>query len=291
MSTRTGDPRTIQQLNDHLGRELGRNEYGKPYFTWRWSEDLFWPAFATGRTIIHETKVLTPIIGAPAVTHDFQEQFAGYDVDDDSFDEWDELIGTCIHCDAPEADLSHNVYSIQQHPEPEYKSDRQYRRKDTWVICKWLTPWELILGPGRGFLNISHGDQQSLERAPSQEAVIVAWNRQFPGAPFPAKGWRVPTDAFLPNKDDPEWALSPFGHTTPNRQDTDRFIQMVKFQTSRSFDEVEKDMVASQVRGENLVSAEFGDVCRDAFPAFLNPKAGTRSSFVSMPWTKQDRLR
>lgn len=285
MSTPTGDPRAVAQLNELLGRELGRNEYGKPYFTWRWSEDLFWPAFATGRSIIHETKVLTPIIGAPKDTHDYE-----WDVFAHSDHTALPKEPTCA-CGKPESDLAHNVYSIQQTAEPEYKSDRQYRRKDTWVICKWLTPWELILGPGRGYMNIMHGQQQSTERAPSTEAVIAAWNRQFRGAPFPAKGWRVPTDAFLPNKEDPDFAASPFGHQTPNRQDTDRFIKMVRFQTSRSFAEVERDMTESSIAAENLVSAEFGEVCRDAFPAFLNPKAGSRSNFVSMPWTKQDRAR
>ena len=75
MSAPTGDPRVVAELNELLGRELGRNEYGKPYFTWRWSEDLTWPAFATGRTLLNETKVRTHIFGAPADTHDYEEAY------------------------------------------------------------------------------------------------------------------------------------------------------------------------------------------------------------------------
>lgn len=281
MSAPTGDPRVIAELNELLGRELGRNEYGKPYFSWRWSEDLTWPATATGRTIIHETKVLTPIIGAPADTHDFED--CRYDSNGVEFQ--------CEHCNEGKDHPVHNVYSIMQTPEREYKSARQYRRIDTWVICKWLTPWELILGPGRGYMNIKHGQQQSADREPSQEAVIAAWNRQFPGAPFPARGWRVPTDAYLPNQDDENFAASPFGHTTPHRKDTEHFIRQVRFQTSRPFAEVEQDMIAQDIAAEKRIDTQFMDDCRDAFPAFLNPKQGARGSFVSFPWTKADRAR
>lgn len=285
MSAPTGDPRVTAELNELLGRELGRNEYGKPYFSWRWSEDLTWPATATGRTIIHETKVLTPIIGAPEETHDFFEEKFSYD-EGESYDS-----AECETCGSHESDPVHNVYSIMQAPETEYKSSRQYRRIDTWVICKWLTPWELILGPGRGYMNIKHGQQQSADREPSQESVIAAWNRQFPGAPFPARGWRVPTDAYLPNKDDENFAASPFGHTTPHLQDTEHFIRQIRFQTSRPFAEVEQDMIAQNVAAEKRIDTQFMDDCRDAFPAFLNPKAGSRGSFVSFPWTKADRAR
>lgn len=290
MSAPTGDPRIVAELNELLGRELGRNEYGKPYFSWRWSEDLFWPAAATGRTLLNETKVLTPIIGAPADTHDFEE---AYDAANDTFDsDWGGKSDRCVHCGNPESDLAHNVYSIMQRPEPEYQSDRQYRRRDTWVICKWLTPWELILGPGRGATSIMHGDQRGTDKAPPVEAVIAAWNRQFPGAAFPAKGWRVPTDAYLPHgPDDENWAGNPFGHTTPHRQDTEHFIKNVKYQTSRPFAEVEQSFIASDIEKERRIDVAFMDDCRDAFPAFLNPKQGARGSFVSMPWTKHDRAR
>lgn len=38
----------ISKLNALLGRELGVTPYGDPVFKWEWSEDLFWPAYATG---------------------------------------------------------------------------------------------------------------------------------------------------------------------------------------------------------------------------------------------------
>lgn len=295
MSAPTGDSKVVTELNELLGRELGRNEYGKPYFSWRWSEDLFWPAFATGRTLTHETKVLTPIIGAPADAHDFVPTFISTLYEDPM--NGTSTLGPCNLCEKPESDISHNVYSIMQAPEREYKSDRQCRRHNTWYACKWLTPWELITGPGRGFMNLKHGEQQSSERAPSHEAVASAWRNQFPGAAFPAKGWRIPTDAYLPNgPTDENWDHSPFAHTTPHRQDTEHFIREVKFQTSRPFAEVERDMLDKEDAAARRVNLEFAEVCRDAFPALLNPAPGTRGrasggGFVSFPWTKADRQR
>jgi hypothetical protein len=290
MSTPTGDPRAIAELNELLGRELGRNEYGDPYYSWQWSDDMFWPSFATGKKILKEQKVITPIIGAPSDTHDFEE---GYDA---ACDTWDDDFGgksgRCVHCDKPEPDLAHNVYSIMQHLEPEYSRTRMVRKTHTWYVCKWLTPWELILGPGRGHAHLKHGEQQTTEKAPSHEALIQAWSNQYPGAEFPAKGWRIPTDAFLPNgPTDPMWGRSPYQHTTPQRQDTDHFIRLVKYQTSRPFDEVVQDMIDQEDAAGKKVELAIGEECRNEFSAFLNPAPGKRGGFISFPWTKADRSR
>lgn len=284
MSAPTGDSKLIAELNELLGRELGRNQYGDPYFTWRWSEDLYWPAFATGRKLIKETKVLTPIIGAPKDTHDYDEAY------DAAADTWDSDFGgqsgKCVHCSEPESDLAHNVYSIMQTSEPEYDRDRQMRARDTWVVCKWLTPWELILGPREG--SIMHGEQGKSAKEPSQAALIAAWNRQAPGAVFPARGWLVPTDASLPRIAD--------GVRTPNRTDTDWFILQVKWQTSRPFAEVEQDMMDQEDARSRKQEMLIGEEAADMWSAFLNPKPGTRGrgsggGFISFPWTKKDRLR
>lgn len=289
MSTPTADQRTVARLNDLLGQELGRNEYGKPYFTWRWSEDLFWPATPTGKFKVNETKVQIPMIGAPAETHDFEEAY------DAAADTWDDDFGgqsgKCTWCARPESDLIHNVYSIAQTPEPEYERGRQTRLKDTWMICKWLTPWELILGPGRGAKHIMHGEQGFSEKEPPVEQVIAAWNRLNPGAPFPARGWRIPTDAYLPaGPHDENWTTSPYGHTEPHEQDTRHFIRKVKYQTSRSFDAVLQDMLDREDAKNTREELAIGEECRDAFPAFLNPDIGKRGGFVSFPWSKRDRL-
>jgi hypothetical protein len=43
---------TITELNTLLGQELGLNPRGEPIFKWEWSEDLFWPAYATGQMTV-----------------------------------------------------------------------------------------------------------------------------------------------------------------------------------------------------------------------------------------------
>ena len=237
-----------------LGQELGRNQYGDPYFSWRWSEDLFWPAFATGKLYSTEVPLKMPIIGGGEET----------------------------------------VINIVN--KPEYKRDRQTRRRDTWFICKWLTPWELITGPGRGAKNLKHGEQSGDRKEPPMAEVQAAWNHHFPGADLPIKGWRIPTDAYLPaGPHDENWELSP-QRPTPNYTDTQRFITAVKFQTSRPFDEVLQDMLDQQDAADLRGNIRIGDEARDMFTAFLNPKPGARGrgsggGFVSFPWTKFDRSR
>jgi hypothetical protein len=41
----------IEQLNNLLGRELGRTLYGEPKYKWQFSDELFWPAYATGKFV------------------------------------------------------------------------------------------------------------------------------------------------------------------------------------------------------------------------------------------------
>lgn len=254
MSTPTGDQKLTNELNDILGRELGRNQYGSPYFAWKWSEDLYWPSFATGRTIATDVPTDIPLIGGG----------------------------------------SESVINIVNRAE--YKKDRQTRKRDTWFMTKWLTPWELVTGPGRGATNLRHGEQQDSAKEPPIEEVLAAWNNHFPGADLPAKGWRIPTDAYLPaGPQDENWAYSSMC-PTPNYSDTQRFIAEIKFQTSRPFDEVLQDMLdredAANLKGE----ARIGEECADAFTAFLNPAPGKRGragggGFLSLPFTKFDRGR
>lgn len=39
---------TVPELNEILSRELHRNPYGAGIYAWEWSEDLYWPSYATG---------------------------------------------------------------------------------------------------------------------------------------------------------------------------------------------------------------------------------------------------
>lgn len=232
----TGDPKLTAELNELLGRELGRNEYGESVFSWRWSEDLFWPATKTGRMITTEQEIMIPIVGGG-----------------------EEL-------------------TVGQEVTPEYKRDRQTRERDCWMVAKWMTPEELIVG---GL--IGHGMGWQGGHKPSHEALVSTWARLYPGMDFPAKGWRVPTDARLPR--------GPYDPTTPNRPDTDHFIHRVKDQTSMRFDARLQDMLDQDDAKNRREELAIGEECRDSFTAFLNPNPGKRSSFVSMPWSKQDRGR
>lgn len=52
---------TIEKQNELLARELGTNIYGEPKFRWHHSEELFWPAYKTGR--LTRRKIMVPLIG------------------------------------------------------------------------------------------------------------------------------------------------------------------------------------------------------------------------------------
>lgn len=160
---------------------------------------------------------------------------------------------------------------------PVYQSDRQMRARNVWVVTKWMDPEALIWGwIGR------HGGEAMPTVHPTRETLVRMWEERFPGADFPHNGWRVPTDATLPR--------SPGGNSTPNESDTRYFIACVKEQTRLSFDDRLKDMLASEDRQEATKDKLIADEVREAFPAFLNPTPGKRSNFVSLPWTRKDRL-
>ena len=65
---KTNEAVETSRLNHLLGRELGRRTDGKAIFKWKWSEDLFWPAFQTGRKILCAKHVEVPIIGGGTET-------------------------------------------------------------------------------------------------------------------------------------------------------------------------------------------------------------------------------
>jgi hypothetical protein len=159
---------------------------------------------------------------------------------------------------------------------PAYVSERQVRNS-AWYVTKLLTAEELIWGwIGK------HGDPLPDGRGPSDERLLELWSARFPGAEFPSRGWRVPTDAYLPR--------ATGGDREPNIADTEAFITCVKEQTRLSFGLRLQDMMESEDRKEAAKNAEIGDCVRDAFGAFLNPNPGKRGGFVSFPWTGRDRV-
>jgi|SRR6185436_9245819 len=159
---------------------------------------------------------------------------------------------------------------------PDYVANRQVRNS-AWYVTKLLTAEELIWGwIGK------HGDPLPDGRGPTDARLLEMWNARFPGADFPSRGWRVPTDAFLPR--------SPGGDREPNLNDTEAFIAFVKEQTRLSFDARLGDMLASEDIREAAKRREIEDCVRDAFGAYLNPTPGKRGGFVSFPWTRRDRV-
>lgn len=237
----TGNPSEIRKLNELLGQELGRNPYGEPVFSWRWSEKCLWFATRTGRTTRTEKRSKVQIIGGG---------------------EEDIVIEEVV---------------------PEYKIDRQLGSlRDAWLICRWLTPWQLILGARGG--DIRYG---ALEvQKPSDEDVEAAWKRQYPGSDFPSNGWRVPMGQTWVGGDCPGKPSDP-----PTMQDTRSFIRLLKAQVALTFGQGMAEWEDAQAQRDAETQKGIEDISRDAFPAALNPEPGKRGNFVSFPWSKFDRFR
>lgn len=174
-------------LNEYLGRELGRNPYSEPIFRWDWSEDLYWPSYATGKSI----EVTSP------------EGFVYF--------------------------------------QPEYAKDRMsHKLHHQWVITKWYPP-------------------EDLEN----------WQTNFPGAPYPARGYRIHTD----------WANKP--NCAPTLVDTEILVKQIRQQRSMSFTDRHADMEAQDLRKEASIQREISDQIRDCIPAALNPFPGKRGGEVA----------
>lgn len=179
--------KSIAALNDLLGRELGRNPYNTPVYQWDFSEDLFWPSYATGQMV--ETK-------SPG-----------------------------------------GIILLQK----EYRRDRMsHKLHHQWVITKWI---------------------------PADS--LPDWNRNFPGADYPAQGYRIHTNMSLERG------------RIPTLRDTERAIACVKEATSMSFLARMRDMEDEQDRTDRSKQNEMYDEVRDSFTAFLNPCPGKRGGFIS----------
>lgn len=227
MSAPTGDPKLTAQLNELLGQELGRTPTGDSIYQWEWSENLFWPSFATGRTTIASKVMNVPILGG----------------------------GT------EEVRIEEVV--------PEYTRERQVRLRDTWYLTKWLPAVALIWGWVGG-----HG-HEAHDREPEDEVLRELWESRFPGADFPARGWRIPTDAWLPRSpDDPR---------VPTLADTRFFISQVKRQAEQKFDQALAGWMEADDAANAAQRRVIEDEVRDAFPAFLNPTPGRKTSGGDWP--------
>lgn len=263
----------LNRLNEILGAELGRRPDGKPIFAWGWSESLFWPAFATGRKVLKKIEV--PLLAPVKVTcPECKGTGLGSDEDD----------GRCWMCDGrKEITQTTDTFEV---PEAEYRCDRQMRQKNVWVMTKWLTPAELIHGTNR-----RHGD--SFIEEPGEDRLRAMWESRYPGAEFPVNGWRIPVSVIGGDGSVAQsFATLPRvagGKADPNLEDTRWFIATIHEQTRMALnDRVQQlhdaeDAINASKKGQ--IEAEI----RDCFPAFLNPKPGSRSSETSFPPTRFDR--
>lgn len=132
---------------------------------------------------------------------------------------------------------------------PEYQPQKQcLHYKDQWLIAKWCAPDSLPM-----------------------------WQHNFPGADYPARGYRIHTNA----------TLAP--HCLPTLSDTEAFITCMNEQRSMTVSERLNHMEADRDRREAAVDREIGDEIRDLMPAFANYQPGKKGAYVSLPHTKQDR--
>lgn len=186
----------IQKLNEWIGQELGITPYGDPLYKWEWSNDVMWPAFATGKFKQHST-------------------------------EGGLLVMANEYVQLPQTD-----------------------KRDCWMVTKWFGPDDL-----------------------------PDWESQFPGAPYPSRGFRIFTD----------WYNDP--GKNPSFEDTQKLIWALRSQRDMTQKELEADMEAEMSKKERAESSIADDAIEDCIPAFVNPTPGKRGGDVSIPYTNFDRKR
>lgn len=235
---------TVAQLNKLLERELGTNPYGEAIFRWEFSEDLYWPEFATGRMV--EKPVKIPIIGGSVECEECRGKGEKLVWDDD--ESWYEQ---CTKCDKGRIYGTEMTASISV---PEYRKEKMAPNLDRqWVVTVWTPP-------------------ESLPQ----------WQAMFPGAPYPARGHRIHTNASLPSY--------PGGPREPNLSDTQRFIELLHFQRSHTHREAEHAIDDERTARDKSVQKEIEDEILSDMPAFMNIDPGKRGGYVSFPYSKKDTV-
>jgi hypothetical protein len=208
--------KNVDKLNRILGERLGVNKLFEPLFAWVWSEDLLWPATATGRKIAKKS-LAVPIIGGETEIVPAEEA----------------------------AELG--IVEL----EDEYVARKQCDKyNNQWLIAAWFPP-----------------------------ETLQMWQNNFPGAPYPSRGFRIFTNA----------ALAPW--CEPTMEDTEDFIAKMKEQRSMPLKQRLDHMEADAARKELSKRHVIEDEVRDLVPAFANYQPGKRGAYVSLPNTKIDKLK
>lgn len=235
---------SVADLNELLARSLGTNPYGEGKFLWAFSEDLVWPQFPTGGTVTKQVEV--PLIGGGVDVECTDCGGKGTIV----YEEDDSERCDCCAGKGTIFKTTWHVTSVV----PEYKVEKMCPKLDhQWVIALWYAPEEL-----------------------------AHWESRFPGAAYPARGYRINTNAALPSY--------PGGPREPNIRDTERFIELLREQRSMSHHDRVVDMLAEDDRQKAAVQAEIEDEIGNEFNAFMNPEPGKRGGFVSFPSTNKEMV-
>ncbi len=232
--------KNIADLNELLARSLGRTPYGEGIFEWRFSEDLFWPEFPTGQMV--SKRIAIPLIGSAECPICRGEKAVSGEHENGTF------FTRCERCEGSGI-ITEDYTEISV---PEYRREKMAPNLDKqWVMTIWMKAEEL-----------------------------PQWQSMFPGAPYPARGTRIHTNASLPSY--------PGGPTTPNLEDTERFIKLMRFQRSHTLKEAEIGIDDERKANDAAVQKEIEDEIRDSFPAFMNLEPGKRGGWVSTPYSKKD---
>lgn len=233
---------SVADLNNILARALGTNPYGEPRFMWAWSEDLVWPEFPTGGKVTRQVEV--PLIGG-GVDVGCQNCGGGGLVG-----MYESSATPCDTCSG--TGVIHRTTWPVGSVVPEYKVEKMCPKLDhQWVIVLWYAPEEL-----------------------------AHWQSRFPGATYPARGYRINTNASLPSH--------PGGPREPNIRDTERFIELLREQRSMSHHDRVVDMLAEDDKQKAAIQKEIEDEIANEFTAFMNPDPGKRGGFVSFPSTGKE---
>lgn len=233
---------SVSDLNALLGRSLGFDPYGTPKFMWMWSEDLVWPQFPTGSTVTQQVEV--PLIGGGVDVECSDCGGGGF------IGMYESSAEPCCAC-AGKGTILKTTWTVNS-VVPEYKVEKMCPKLDRqWVIALWYAPEEL-----------------------------AHWESRFPCADYPARGYRINTNASLPSY--------PGGPREPNIRDTERFIELLREQRSMSHHDRVVDMLAEDDRQKAAIQQEIEDEIANDFTAFMNPEPGKRGGFVSFPSTEKE---
>lgn len=127
----------------------------------------------------------------------------------------------------------------------EYKRDRMTKKTGIWIITKWCAPEDL-----------------------------PDWNRNFPGADYPARGYRIKTD----------WENKP--GAPPFKGDTVKFVWALKKQLAMGRRGLDDAQLAEVEKRDQDSANRIEDRVEESIPAFVNPTPGKRGGNVSVPGSR-----